>query len=128
MINAVPNGEIMSWTVFEKTVKFIQETRIPFIMLSGGEPIDHPLFLGIVNYAKKHGLHTIILSNGMFLEDKELREKVLDLGCVIQITNDKRYYPKTVPIIKHELLCYEDTLRQLSPFGRALKKCCSYNW
>lgn len=120
MINAVPNGEHMSMETFDDTLEFIKDVGIPIIMLSGGEPLEHPQFFEIAEKVKRAGLHGAILSNGMFLSDTSLRERVLALGMTVQVTNDPRYYPEGIEEFDHPLLAYEHQLRVLTPLGRAV--------
>jgi hypothetical protein len=63
----------------------------------------------------------LILSNGTFLEDESYTKEILSFGHGIQVTNDPRFYPKKVKRINHPLIKYEDTIRQVSPFGRAIE-------
>ena len=50
----------------------------------------------------------------MFLSDAARTKDILALGIPIQVTNDPRYYPTTVPKIDHELVLYEHSLRRLT--------------
>lgn len=119
MINATPSGEHMSVEIFTGSINFLKRVDAKLIMISGGEPTDHPLLPNFADMAQKCGLYTIILSNGMFLEDSVLRDKILALGCPIQITNDARYYPKRIAQFDHPLISYEFKLRSITPLGRA---------
>jgi len=121
MINAGPNGRHMARDIYKQTLEFIRETGFPLMMISGGEPMEHPDILILLQMAVDAGLKTTLLSNGMFLTDQELTKKVLDLDVLVQITNDSRFYPEKVPHIKHEKVIYEDSIRLVSPFGRALE-------
>lgn len=123
MINANVDGYHMGIDTYRNSLKFIRRYE-PSILISGGEPTEHPRFIEYVILAlemnfPKDGI--IILSNGMFLNDDNYTRKILDMGIKIQITNDPRYYPKRVEKINHPLITYEDKLRQISPFGRALE-------
>jgi len=120
MINAGPEGQHMDMNVYDQVLAFIEWTEFPFIMISGGEPCHHPEILTIIKKANDKNLKTVLLSNGMFLEDMILTRKILSLGISIQITNDDRFYPKRVPIVEHPQIVYEDRIRVVSPFGRAV--------
>ena len=119
MIDATPSGEHMSTDMFSRSLAFIKLHEFRIVMLSGGEPTDHPNFLIFAQMAKDSGLHPLILSNGMFLEDERKRDEILSLGIPIQITNDERFYPKKIVKFEHPLLSYEDNLRVIVPLGRA---------
>jgi MoaA/NifB/PqqE/SkfB family radical SAM enzyme len=119
MIDATSEGQHMSIEMFGRVLEFIKKNNFMAVMISGGEPLDHPDFFTIANMAKESGLVSLILSNGMFLEDAELRDKVLSLGMSIQVTNDERFYPKRISIFEHSLIAYEDHIRMVSPIGRA---------
>jgi hypothetical protein len=67
------------------------------------------------------GFKTTLLSNGMFLTDQELTKAILDLDIFVQVTNDPRFYPKEVPHVEHKNIIYENNIRLVSPFGRALE-------
>ena len=120
MVDATPDGEHMSLETFMDVIKFTKDHGDFFLMLSGGEPLDHPYFFEFANIAKKFLPFCLILSNGMFLNDEDLRERVLALNMMVQITNDPRYYPHTIPYVEHPCITYEDTLHIISPFGRAV--------
>lgn len=123
MIDATPKGQHMSFEMFEKAIRFSETDFL--LIISGGEPLEHPNFFEFAQMIKKSKFNqkmVTILSNGMFLEDEELRERVLDLGFSIQITNDSRFYPRPIPNFSHPLICgIERKLRIVSPLGRAAK-------
>jgi len=118
MINADTDGEHMTLKTFEKIVDLIKQQRLMLLMVSGGEPLEHPQFFELMDMTKNIPVKTI-LSNGMFLEDPATKKKVLDLGIPLQITNDPRYYPKRIPKVDHSLLGYETHIRTITALGRA---------
>jgi len=122
MINATPDGEHMSDENFAKALQFTEKFDLPIAMISGGEPTDHPRFIYFMEQLKQTELIPVVLSNGMFLEDKNFTEQVLNLGIPLQITNDTRFYPKDIPKIKHPLLTYTYNIREITPLGRAKGK------
>lgn len=117
MVSATPDGEHMSLKTFEKVVGLIQRQQLMLLMVSGGEPLEHPQFFELMDLIKD--ILVIILSNGMFLEDPATRDNVLSLDIPIQITNDPRYYPKRIPKFDHPLLNYETHIRTITTLGRA---------
>jgi hypothetical protein len=119
MEEATPIGEHMSLEVFSKTLEFVSNTYggIQLLMVSGGEPTEHPEIEKILGMLK--GWHVILLSNGLFWENDELREMILAHDVMIQVYNDSRYYPRRVAPIDHPKVLYADRINLLTPFGRA---------
>jgi sulfur carrier protein ThiS len=121
--NASPDGKHMNFDTFRDSLKFISKSSAKMILLTGGEPSEHPQFIEIVELLKRKMERPellIIASNGMFLHNKEYTKEILSLGIQIQITNDKRFYPQSVPVIEHENLCYINEIQHLFPLGRAV--------
>lgn len=121
MINAGPNGEHMKTNIYEQTLNFIKSTKYPFIMLTGGEPTLHPQLISFIELAEKQGIKILILSNGTFIENKKLLNIILEKGIPVQITNDPRFYPKKITVYKNRNFYYENSIRQVSPFHRAVE-------
>jgi len=121
MIDAGPNGKHMTEGVYEQTLKLIKEIKLPIIMLTGGEPTLHPLLIPFIELAEKQKIKILILSNGTFVENKKLLNKIIEKDVSVQITNDPRYYPKKIEVYKHKKFYYENSIRQISPFHRAVK-------
>ena len=119
MEEAMPVGEFMSLDVFQKTLAFMYNTYggIKIIMVSGGEPTEHPEIQKILELLK--GWNVILLSNGLFWENQELRDMILAHDVMIQVYNDSRYYPRRVEPIHHSKVLYADKINLLTPFGRA---------
>ena len=120
MEEALPEGECTSMDVFEKTLSFIEKcyNGIKIIMISGGEPTEHPEILKIIERLKDWNAY--LLSNGLFFSTP-LREPILDSGIGIQVYNDPRYYPIRVEPINDPRVVYCDTINSLTPIGRAKK-------
>lgn len=124
MEDARPEGADMSMETFIKVVDFIEKNDFAFIMLSGGEPTDHPQFCEFVRLAKdrlgNEPMRILVLSNGLFWRDEERRNEYMALGVQFQVINDPRYYPTKVDRIEHPNVLYDDKIMApLSPFGRA---------
>lgn len=67
------------------------------LLLSGGEATEHPDVLWFLETARAADHKVILITNGMWLDDPDLRAKILrpdwpDL--MVQVTNDPRFYPK----------------------------------
>lgn len=121
MVDASPDGQNMSMETYEKVLDFIGRNNLLMVLLSGGEPLDHPEIFNMVRMAQGKGLEVAILSNGLFLSDPDLKRRVLELGALIQITNDPRFYPIRVNPEEHPEVAIETHIRCVSPFGRAIK-------
>jgi organic radical activating enzyme len=123
MVNANENGTHMDMETFKVALGFTILCDMHFF-ISGGEPTSHPQFIEMLEFICNLNLpffNVLIISNGMFLEDKKYADKILDFEIPIQITNDDRFYPKRVKVVKHPFLAYVDRITQVSPFGRAIK-------
>ena len=120
MVDATPDGEHMTREVYEQTIKFILSQGFPIILMSGGEPTDHPDIVPFIRYASNMGIYVTLLSNGEFLHDKpEMRDAILDKVHAVQVTNDPAFYPRYVEPFHHHKVLWETQLRQVSPHGRA---------
>jgi len=118
LVDAKPDGLHMDRRTFEEAVLFNSGSGLPLI-ITGGEPTDHPEIVSFLDYV--NGMHVTVLSNGLFLKNAKLREKILARVSLVQITNDPRYYPQKVIPFDHHKIMFENSLRCLSPFGRALR-------
>jgi hypothetical protein len=122
---AVPNGSHMSMEMFVKALDFIDRNKFMFVMLSGGEPTDHPQFCEFVKTAKaklgSEPLRVLVLSNGLFWANERRREEYLALNVNFQIINDPEYYPIRVDRIDHPRVLYDDKIMApITPLGRAI--------
>ena len=126
-VDASPVGEHMSREVFEKAIAFSGRIGFPMIQISGGEPTEHPDLIPFLDFVQgvlapvKGKSLCGLLSNGLFLEDRQKTEEILKRVGLVQVTNDPRFYPRTSPIVAHPKIVYENKLRALTPLGRAAK-------
>ena len=121
LTDASPSGQHMDWATFCSSVQMSLDLEtMRMLMISGGEPTEHPDILRYIDHANKLGFVVVLTSNGTFVDDEQLTEQLLSRDILIQVTNDRRYYPRSVRMIEHRRVCYEETLRMISPFGRAL--------
>lgn len=121
---ATPDGEHMSMEVFQDALEFIKKMKPLLLIVTGGEPTDHPQFFEIMQALLEivPKDHLLIASNGLFLYNEEITERVLSLGVNVQVTNDVRYYPLTINTQRqHPLLNYVDHIESMFPQGRAVK-------
>ena len=105
MENSTPAGEHMTRDTFlaalgltERLESLAWSRGVPrLLLLSGGEATEHPDVLWFLETARSRGYKVILITNGMWLDDPELRAQILrpdwpDL--MVQVTNDPRFYPK----------------------------------
>lgn len=140
MDDARIDGMHMPFDVFEKAVDFVIRNNIYHgIIITGGEPTEHPGFPMLMGYliatlAKKN-LQSIITvtTNGMWLlEDienakvaKTMVQGVNGVEVFFQVSTDTRYYPKKLDTTKRLwrekgfVLC-TDCVEAIYPQGRAL--------
>jgi hypothetical protein len=96
----------------------------PFILLSGGEPTEHPDIEQIIAKVLSQGLVAMLLTNGMWLADKEKKRSILRdeweyPRLLIQVTNDKRFYPKKPPRCDDQRIgAFVTSLSLMMPVGR----------
>ena len=125
--DATPSGEHMSMELFERALRFteraermvIQANMPVMVMFSGGECTDHPNIVEMVEMVTKRGWIVTLLTHGLWLDNVELRNKLLLDDVFVQVTNDDRYYPRKPPKFEHERVIYVDRLQVLSTLGRA---------
>jgi len=89
----------MPFDVFIQAVQLAKRAGAKSILISGGEPTDHPLYFEFINYLKfNYEGGVVVISHGAYIDDREKREAVFGQykDVLFQITNDKRYYPKTL--------------------------------
>ncbi len=84
----VPSAELTG-AEWDKVFGDLVQNNIFYVNISGGEPTVHPDFLEIINYLKKHKLHFIITTNGIF-NKKVLKAlvEVKDLLIGIKVSLD----------------------------------------
>lgn len=94
----------------------------PFILLSGGECTEHPEIISLIEEVVRRNWIPIIISNGMWLDNPELRESILRpewTHISIQVTNDERYYPNKPKYLSNDKrITYVPKLTQMLPLGR----------
>jgi MoaA/NifB/PqqE/SkfB family radical SAM enzyme len=80
----------MNWELFEKIVDEVSAyENIIFRLLSDGEPMMHPRFLEMLEFAKNKGIAPInFITNGMFL-DENAAKRIIDAKIdVVEISLD----------------------------------------
>lgn len=129
MVDAKPDGESMTMETFKDVVAFVGRFQFQVAMLSGGEPTEHPDLLKMIDILQAEDIIVMVLSNGMFIEEKpELADILIEKKIMIQVTRDPRFYPVDPHwqidfpkfVKEYPNFCFEDHIRMVSPFGRAL--------
>lgn len=113
--DCLPNNEHMTKETFEKALEKIKEIKPKVLLVSGGEPTDHPNYIEYIEKIKELGIVFYVLSNGMFIEEKP---ELIELATY-QITNDERYYPKRIKWSGHRNIIHINELRKIEAIGRA---------
>jgi organic radical activating enzyme len=125
-MNSSRQGFHMPEHVFNDTLKVIESWNPYILLISGGEPTDHPLFELYMEKIKKLNVkELIVLSNGLFIKDNT--RKIYLEKYEFQITNDKRYYPTEVEKIEHRNIVSFDIVRHaIYPCTRVFKNNINY--
>lgn len=132
------DGQHMSEQTFRDVITFLIKNELcDCIIISGGEPTEHPEFVQFLHRltarlkAEDVRSFITITTNGFWcLENPELAKSVVvdtdKIKVVWQVSTDTRYYPKDLPVHKKLwrepgfVLC-EHCVEQIYPQGRALE-------
>lgn len=114
-----PEGDHMSEETFEKTLDFLNRTKTLAVLLSGGEPFEHPNIFDMIDQLERRS-HVFVASNGHFILDDELTEKVRRSRVPVQVSCDPRYYRKKLERCQFPdpQFYFEDKLLSLFPCRR----------
>lgn len=98
MIDGVsPKGEHMTKEIFLAALAFAEKCGVRILLISGGEPTEHPDFAELLWIASRRFVGVMLATNGMWLDNAVLVQKVASYrNVLVQITNDPRFYPKWV--------------------------------
>lgn len=120
LVDAKPDGKHMTIETFKQALLFASYHGYGILILSGGEPTDHPDITHLLDLAAVRRMHVSLLSNGQFLyEDPGRREYILNAVDMVQVTNDPRYYPVTLQRYDDPKVKWETRVQQMVPLGRA---------
>lgn len=138
MNDAKPDGEHMTMDTLEAALDFIIRNNIyHHIVLSGGEPTEHPefpLFMGYIiarlNRIEFPKMITITTNGFWILDNISAAKEIVASGnqytdIQFQVSTDTRYYPKKLDVTKRIWrekgfeLC-KDCVEHMYPQGRAL--------
>lgn len=131
--NSTPAGEHMSEKVFLAALDLTRRLEAdahaigcpPHVLLSGGECTEHPDFVKFLDITIQQEFFPIVITNGMWLDDKKLRDQILRpewQHIFIQVTNDPRFYPTAPPTWDDPRVKYVPEISVLIPLGRAAGK------
>jgi hypothetical protein len=128
-------GEHMSSETFGKTLDatwkmeaLVKDMGLPvFVLFSGGECTEHPDIVKMVEEAMRQGFFVTLVSNGMWLNDPELKAALLRPEWTrprfnVQVTSDVRFYPTAPPQVDDDRLTYVPQITHLISLGRAARK------
>lgn len=118
-IEATPHKGHMTLETFKASLAFSKSLGDYTLLVSGGEPTEHPQLEEFLRVAKAEGFVLFLLTNGSWLPDLRVRNAMLTLCDYIQVTNDLRYYPREVKEVVHPKISFTREIRQVAPFGRA---------
>lgn len=121
-----PDGEHMGLDVFRQAIEFADSCEAKAILISGGEPFEHPdigeVLAICAETQKRRHLPITICSNGLFALDKDKHDLACRSGLIIQVTNDQRFYGRNLSLIRHMFdlpgMCFEDNIRVIMPCRR----------
>lgn len=127
---AHPAGLHMDNRVWIATLDFIKRSRINIVLVSGGEPTEHPRFEGMVEELLQLPIATAcILSNGSFIFDDVRRKKVFRLltnaRVHLQVCMDPRYYKNADKVkqfpwsMMRNTIAFDKVHSGILPMGRA---------
>lgn len=114
----------------ERMEALVARAGLPvFALLSGGECTEHPDVVWMVGETLRRGFHVVLVTNGLWLDDPELRAALLrpewrSPRYSIQVTNDPRFYPwapSDVPAADDRVV-FVGQLNHLIALGRAAKR------
>jgi len=127
MEEATLEGRHMSLDVYRRALKFAEAIEGPArerigynrLMLSGGEPTQNPEIAAMIELAFLHGFMPTLLTNGLWLHHKDLRDRILKYpDLLVQVTNDSRFYKLKPPVVDDPRIAYVDSLTVMIPLGR----------
>lgn len=96
-ISSTPKKPHMNFETFMGSVAFAKKAGVRGLILSGGEPTDHPQFCDMLGYLE-HNYSGIVsvTTHGDYIDDAEACDRYFgkNPNVFFQVTNDARYYPK----------------------------------
>lgn len=98
MQDSRPDGPVMDRSVFEKVLSLCEAWREEVLVISGGEPFEHPELFDFCRLVSKQGILFTVCSNGLWLGDEKKRwtlEKISKLRTFAgaQMYTNSKWYP-----------------------------------
>lgn len=139
MNSATNSGQHMTYETLQDILKFISQTDMcSSIIISGGEPTEHPDFVKFINTildwsenCNKNMIITIATNGFWFIDpnnkkavDEIVNRKLKNTMFTIQVSTDRRFYPKRIdltnPIFNYKRFVISDNcVRAIDYIGRA---------
>ncbi|MFT0360203.1 radical SAM protein [Bacteroides thetaiotaomicron] len=137
MEDASPDGKEMDMATFIQTLNYAREIGARTLCLSGGEITTHPLWYEMAekacDFAKKNGMCVILESNGTFITNPSIVEKLKSIMqneriLFMQIVSTKRLYKsyeqvwgraKEIKAISPKIHMFDTIPGPIKPLGRA---------
>ena len=85
------NGKSMSEKTITELITLLSDLPVKTIILIGGEPTIHPLFLKIIRMSKNKGLIPKVISNSLRFSDMNFVEKAENAGLDMVISSVKGF-------------------------------------
>lgn len=97
MQNAVPDGKLMSEETFDAVLRFLRDVNLRFVIVSGGEPTEHPMFLDFCRRLDRNGVSFTVCSNGMWIGDDAKTRDVEEVSKLpsynfMQVYTNRKWY------------------------------------
>lgn len=101
--NSTPDGEHMPLSTWYVCLQHVRDVGSKVVIISGGEPTEHPNWSSMVEDACRNFWHVVIATNGMWINTPK-EAVMLDIlrkhfNCSVQITSNGVYYPQ------HDQMC-----------------------
>lgn len=131
MNDSKPIDKHMDKETFIKVIDFFNQYGGATVVISGGEPTEHPQFLDFINTfmaLTRPYIIVMIATNGIWMQThKDEIFKLLDEyshRLMFQVTTVDEYYPvkidTSLPVFKHENVFVCTKIERMYPQGRAL--------
>lgn len=148
MNDAKSTGKHMDFETFTDAIDFQNKYGFGYVMITGGEPFEHPQWCSFFEYAFRHVKNAVIeiATNGRYLQENHdimayyISSKAsnpMNGLMMFQVCNDPNYYPykldRTLPVFNLPNVSFIDNVPNIYPQGRVKdmphhakgSKCCN---
>lgn len=94
-----------------------RRTGYDLLLFSGGECTEHPQILHFLDLARERKFKPLLITNGLWLGGP-LENDILSRAFAVQVTNDRRFYPRQPARVEHPKVMYVDALTLGTSLGR----------